>query len=57
VTSTTPLPEPDGYSPADAMIEVLIDAGMLADERQVQTERYEVDPATTGYSISVQPRP
>jgi hypothetical protein len=57
VTSSVPLPEPDDYGPADAMIEVLVDAGMLADERLVETERYEVEPWTTGYSISVHPRP
>ncbi|HET6791301.1 MAG TPA: hypothetical protein VFI35_06915 [Actinomycetota bacterium] len=55
VTSSEPLPEPSGYGPADAMIEVLIDAGLLADERLVERERYNVRPETTGYSISVEP--
>lgn len=37
------------------MIEVLVDAGVLADERLVEWERYNVRPETTGYSVSVEP--
>ena len=55
VTSSARLPEPSGYGPADAMIEVLVDAGLLADERLVEWERYNVRPETTGYSVSVEP--
>ena len=55
VTSAEPLPEPDGYGPAVAMIEVLVDAGLLADERQVETERCNVDPQMSGYSVSIEP--
>ena len=55
VTSSARLPEPSDYGPADAMIEVLVDAGLLADERLVERERYNVEPETTGYSVSVEP--
>lgn len=55
VTSSAPLPEPSDHGPADAMIEVLVDAGILADERLVERERYNVRPETTGYSVSVEP--
>ena len=55
VTSSERLPEPSGYGPAEAMIEVLVDAGLLADERLVEWERYNVRPETTGYSVSVEP--
>ena len=55
VTSAEPLLEPGGYGPTDAMIEVLVDAGLLADERQVETERYKVDPQMSGYSVSIEP--
>jgi hypothetical protein len=55
VTSAEPLLERDGYGPAVAMIEVLVDAGLLADERQVETERYRVDPQMRGYSVSIGP--
>ena len=55
VTSSAPLPERSGYGPADAMIEVLVDAGLLADERLVEWERHDVEPETTGYSLSVGP--
>jgi hypothetical protein len=36
------------------MIEVLVDAGILADERLVTSERYLIDPASPGYSISLE---
>jgi hypothetical protein len=55
ITSAESLLERDGYGPADAMIEVLVDAGLLADERQVETERHRVDPQIRGYSISIGP--
>lgn len=55
VTSSARLPEPSGYGPADAMIEVLVDAGLLGDERLVEWERYNVRPETNGYSVSVEP--
>jgi hypothetical protein len=55
VTSSERLPEPSGYGPADAMIEVLVDAGLLADERQVKWERHDVRPRASGYSVSVEP--
>lgn len=46
---------PSGHGPGDALIEVLVDAGLLADERLVERERYNVKPETTGYSVSVEP--
>lgn len=55
VTSRHPLSEHDGYGPAEAMIEVLVDAGILADERLLTTERYLIDPDSPGYSITVEP--
>jgi hypothetical protein len=55
VTSRRPLPEHEGYGPAEAMIEVLVDAGFLADERLVTSERYLIDPDCPGYSITVEP--
>jgi hypothetical protein len=56
VTSWEPLPDhrAEGYGEADAMIEVLVDAGLLNDERQVDWEKYEIRPGSTGYSISVE---
>ena len=32
-----------------------MDAGLLADERLVERERYNVRPETTGYSVAVEP--
>ena len=57
ITSAEPFAEPDGYSIATAIEEVLADAGVLADERLVVTERHEIQPAMNGYSVSVQPVP
>jgi hypothetical protein len=37
------------------MIEVLVDAGFIADERLVTSERYLTDPDCPGYSITVEP--
>jgi hypothetical protein len=53
VTSAEPLPQPVGYCPADAMIEILVDAGVLWDERLVNAETYTVDPGRSGYSITL----
>jgi hypothetical protein len=53
VTSDKSLPQPDGYGPADAMIEVLVEAGILSDERLVSAEQYLTDPDSTGYSITL----
>jgi hypothetical protein len=36
------------------MLEVLVGAGLLADERLVATERYEIRPGITGYSIVIE---
>jgi hypothetical protein len=53
VASSEPLPAHDGYGPLDAIIEVLVDAGLLADERLVETERREATGTTTGYEVTV----
>jgi hypothetical protein len=55
VTSRHPLPEHVGYGPAEAMIEVLVDAGILADERLVTSERYLINRDSSGYSITIEP--
>ena len=55
ITSAEPSDEPDGYSIATAVEEVLIDAGVLADERLVVTHRHEIRPNMDGYSVSLQP--
>ena len=55
VTSERPLPEPEGYEPEDAMVEVLCDAGILADDRLVSRVHYLIDPALSGYAITVEP--
>jgi hypothetical protein len=57
VTSADPLPKPVGYGEEDAMIEVLVEAGVLLDERLVTTERFEIRPGMAGYSIEVEPAP
>jgi hypothetical protein len=54
VTSRHPLREHEGYGDATAMIEVLVDAGILADERQVTSEGHLIDPDASGYSITVE---
>lgn len=57
ITSSHPLPETSpkhGYDAPTAIIEVLVDAGLLADERQVEWEREEVTPRITGYSVSIE---
>jgi hypothetical protein len=53
VTSADPLPTGDGYGAADPMIEVLVDAGLVADERLVAWERYDVAPDATGYALLI----
>jgi hypothetical protein len=56
IASSEPLPDiwpKHGYSVPTAMIEVLVDAGMLADERLVEWEREEVTPNSRGYSIDI----
>ena len=54
VVSRHTLPEPDGYGPVDALIEVLVDAGVLADERLVASEGIVIDPTSVGYSITLE---
>jgi hypothetical protein len=47
--------EPDGYSVADAVVEVLVDAGLLADERLIESGRHEVRPELgSGYSVRIE---
>ena len=54
IRSAVPLPELEGYSVADAIIEVLVDAGLLVDERLVVEEELRLDPAIlTGYSVEL----
>jgi hypothetical protein len=36
------------------MLEVLVGAGLLADERLVATERYEIRPGMTGYALVIE---
>ena len=55
VVSRRALPESDGYGPVDAIIEVLVDAGVLADERLVTSESCVIDPTSVGYSITLEP--
>ena len=54
VVSSKPLPDGDGYGALDPMIAVLVDAGLLADERLVTWERPEVAASVSGYSIRIQ---
>jgi hypothetical protein len=44
ITSANPLPDYDGYDAATAIEEVLVDAGVLEDERQVDREWQLIDP-------------
>jgi hypothetical protein len=55
VTSAAPLRQRVGYGPAEPMIEILVDAGVLWDERLVNAETYRVDPDSSGYSIALEP--
>jgi hypothetical protein len=55
LASGEPFTEPDGYSIATAVEEVLVDAGLLADERLVESERHEIRPEMrAGYSVSME---
>lgn len=52
--AAAPLPEYADYSTHDAVLEVLVDAGMLADERQNERERAEIDTTMReGYSVEL----
>jgi len=55
IVAGTPEPERDGYDAFDPVTEVLADAGILADERLVFSQRYLVDPGSTGYSVTLAP--
>jgi hypothetical protein len=52
-TSEEPLPGHDGYDAATAIEEVLVDAGVLSDERQVDREWHLIDPSLKGRYIVV----
>jgi hypothetical protein len=54
LASAEPFASPEGYSIATAIEEVLVDAGFLADERLVGTERHEIRAEMTGYSVFVE---
>lgn len=55
VASAKPFAEPDGYTIATAIEEVLVDAGLLADERLVAWEEHEIRPEmATSYSVQVE---
>jgi hypothetical protein len=45
ITSDAPLPSYEGYDAATAIEEVLVDAGLLEDERQVDREWHLTDPS------------
>jgi hypothetical protein len=47
--------EVDGYDIPTAIEEVLVDAGVLADERLVASERQEIRPELNGYSVRIDP--
>ena len=53
--SAEPFPELDGYDIPTAIEEVLVDAGVLADERLVESERHEVRPELNGYWVRIDP--
>jgi hypothetical protein len=56
VGSAGPFDEPEGYTIATAIEEVLVAAGFLADERQVEWEGLHIRPEmTTRYSVRVEP--
>jgi hypothetical protein len=55
IVSGAPEPERDGYDAFDPVTEVLVDAGILADERLVSSQRYIIDTGSTGYSVMVTP--
>jgi hypothetical protein len=51
--SSDPFPETEGYDIGTAIEEVLVDAGVLADERLVDAERHESRPGMKGYSVRI----
>lgn len=51
--SPEPFPEVDGYDIATAIEEVLVDAGVLADERLVESEQHEIRPELKGYTLRI----
>jgi hypothetical protein len=56
IASPEPFREPDGYTIATSIEEVLVEAGFLADERLVEMEAHEVRPEmATGYSVQIEP--
>lgn len=57
VTSARVLAEGDGYAGIDAIEEVLVDAGILRDERLVRSENQRVDPNTAGFAVDITPEP
>lgn len=53
--SAEPFRKIEGYDIATAIEEVLVDAGVLADERLVEVERHEARPGMKGYSVRIDP--
>lgn len=49
------LPNPDGYSWIDPVIEVLVDARLLEDERDVAQEASEFDADIEGFRVALSP--
>jgi hypothetical protein len=54
VISAAPLRDHDEYDAITAIEEVLVDAGVLLDERLVLEERTEIQPSTPGYTVELQ---
>lgn len=54
VVTSAPLRQRVGYGPAEPMIEILVGAGVLWDER-LSTPTYRVYPDSSGYSIALEP--
>jgi hypothetical protein len=47
-------PDPEAYDPIDPIVEVLVDVGMIADERQVDWQRELHDSvAGEGYVVTI----
>jgi hypothetical protein len=58
ISSGVPLPSYDGYDAASAIEEVLVDARLLEDERQVDREWLLIDPTLRNrYIVVVRPGP
>jgi hypothetical protein len=53
VTYGVELPRTDGYSWMDPVIEVLVDAGLLKDERDVVQETSEFDDGIDGFRVTL----